>query len=89
MGRVAPAGFDGFYREMHPRLVRGLPKIVGDIYDTEDIAHDALAVAYAKWERVSVCEAPDTWTWRVALNIVAKRAKLWPSGPSAAVTSMT
>ncbi len=75
MGQVTPASFDEFYRVMHPSLVGGLTRIVGDVVVAEDVAHDALSVALRSWSRVSACESPYAWTWRVALNLNGKRLR--------------
>lgn len=72
---MTPVCFESFYGEMYPRLCRGLPRIFGDVYDTEDIVQDTLNAVWRNWKRVSTCESPQTWTWRVALNLHKKRAK--------------
>jgi RNA polymerase sigma factor (sigma-70 family) len=65
--------FDEFYRSTYPLLVRGLPPILGDVYDPHDIAHEALQDAWRAWERISLFDSPQAWTWRVALNVRADR----------------
>jgi RNA polymerase sigma factor (sigma-70 family) len=75
VGQVTPVSFDSFYRDMRPSLVGGLTRIVGDRTVAEDVAHDALSVVLRTWPRVSACESPYAWTWRVALNLNAKRLR--------------
>lgn len=73
MESAARERFDEFYQSVYPRLVRGLRRILGDVYDPQDIAQDALQDAWRAWERISVYDSPEAWTWRVALNIRADR----------------
>jgi DNA-directed RNA polymerase specialized sigma24 family protein len=73
MEPAAGERFDEFYQSMYPGLVRGLRRILGDVYDPQDIAQDALQDAWRAWERISVYDSPEAWTWRVALNVRADR----------------
>jgi RNA polymerase sigma-70 factor (ECF subfamily) len=73
MEPTARERFDEFYQSMYPGLVRGLRRILGDVYDPQDIAQEALQDAWRAWERISVYDSPEAWTWRVALNVRADR----------------
>jgi RNA polymerase sigma factor (sigma-70 family) len=63
-----PPPFDEFYRAELGRLValaRGLcPPAVA-----EDIAQEAMLVAYRRWRSVSAMERPDLWVRRVCANL--------------------
>lgn len=60
--------FDAFYRKELSRLVvlaRGLcPPSVA-----EDVAQEAMLVAYRKWRTVSELDRPDLWVRRVCANL--------------------
>lgn len=73
MESAARERFDEFYQSMYPKLVRGLPRILGDVYAVEDIAQEALQDAWRAWERISRYDSPEAWIWRVALNVRADR----------------
>jgi RNA polymerase sigma factor (sigma-70 family) len=65
---VGPPPFDDFYRTELPRLValaRGLcpPSLA------EDVAQEAMRVAYRRWRTVSDLDRPDLWVRRVCANL--------------------
>ena len=65
---VGPPPFDDFYRAELPRLValaRGLcpPSLA------EDVAQEAMLVAYRKWRTVADLDRPDLWVRRVCANL--------------------
>lgn len=65
---VGPPPFDDFYRTELPRLValaRGLcpPSLA------EDVAQEAMLVAYRKWRTVADLDRPDLWVRRVCANL--------------------
>jgi RNA polymerase sigma-70 factor (ECF subfamily) len=65
---TAPPPFEDFYRAELARLVvlaRGLcPPGVA-----EDVAQEAMLVAYRKWRTVSALDRPDLWVRRVCVNL--------------------
>ena len=65
---VGPPPFDDFYRTELPRLValaRGLcPPALA-----EDVAQEAMLVAYRKWRSVADLDRPDLWVRRVCANL--------------------
>lgn len=67
--------FEQWYRREHPRLVTLLAASTGDASLASEAADEALARALERWPRVSRMESPTGWTYRVALNIVRKRAR--------------
>ncbi len=67
--------FEVWYRREHPRLVTLLAASTGDVTLATEAADEALARAFERWRRVSQMETPAGWTYRVALNIVRRRAR--------------
>lgn len=73
---VAPTlTFDRFFLEEHPRLVATVLAITGDRGLAEDVAQEALARAYHRWDEVGDYARPGAWTRRVALNLVTSAGR--------------
>jgi DNA-directed RNA polymerase specialized sigma24 family protein len=72
---IEPIDFETWYRHEHPRLVTLLAASTGDAPLARDAADEAVARAFERWERVSCMASPAGWTYRVALNIVRRRAR--------------
>lgn len=67
--------FEVWYRIAHPRLVTLLAASAGDVALGREAADEALARAFERWERVSQMSSPIGWTYKVALNVVRRRAR--------------
>lgn len=61
--------FEAFYRREFRKLVAFVLALSGSRAAAEDLAQEALMVAHAQWERVSVMDRPDAWVRRVASNM--------------------
>lgn len=64
----ARAQFDGFFGEEYEHVLKALYFVTGDRQDAEDIAQDAFARVWERWDRVSTLEDPVGYLFRVALN---------------------
>jgi RNA polymerase sigma-70 factor (ECF subfamily) len=60
---------DAFCRALGPRLVGSLVLYCGDRAVAEELAQEALARAFERWERVATMASPEAWTYRVAFNL--------------------
>jgi RNA polymerase sigma-70 factor (sigma-E family) len=58
-----------FCRSVHARLVRSLASYTGDPALAEELAQEALARAWERWDRVQRMDAPSMWVYRTALNL--------------------
>ncbi len=67
--------FEAFYRAEHARLVTSLLLATGDADVARDAADEAFVRAWQAWRRVQAMDSPSGWTYRVALNVVARRAR--------------
>ena len=67
--------FESFFRRTYPRLAQASLLLTGSREEAQDVAQDALARVYARWDRVRVMDSPEGYVYRTALNIVRKRAK--------------
>src|SRR5215207_5503514 len=61
------------------RLIAGLARMVGDIGQAEDLAHDALVVALERWPDTGVPDNPGAWLMatakRRAIDVLRGRAR--------------
>jgi RNA polymerase sigma-70 factor (sigma-E family) len=81
-GLVAPAeevkpavAFEEFFRAEYARLARALLLMVGDRSEAEDVAQEALARVYERWDRVRGMDSPAGYVYRTALNLHRKRLR--------------
>lgn len=71
----APEGFAEFYDDAYSRVVRSVRGLVASMHEAEDLAQDAFARAYTKWETVSQHPEPEAWVKLVALNLGRSRLR--------------
>ena len=64
---------DDFCRDVWPRLAASLGFYCHDRALGEELAQEALARAWARWNRVSALDSPEAWVYRVALNLSHSR----------------
>jgi RNA polymerase sigma-70 factor (ECF subfamily) len=67
------SGADEFCRDQWPRLAASLGFYCHDRAVGEELAQEALARAWAKWNHVATMESPEAWLYRVALNLARSR----------------
>lgn len=65
--------FETWYRKTWPELAGAMAAITGDRAAGEDIAAQALARAYERWDKI---DSPSAWTYRVAVNLARRRWRL-------------
>ena len=71
--KAAP-GFEAFFRDTYARLAGALLALTGDRSEAEELAQEALARAYERWNRVRTMASPEGYVFRTALNL---RRSLW------------
>jgi RNA polymerase sigma factor (sigma-70 family) len=71
----AGAAFEEFFRAEYGRLYRTLVLMVGDRSEAEDVAQEAMARVYERWERVRLAYSPAAYTYRTAFNLNRKRLR--------------
>jgi RNA polymerase sigma factor (sigma-70 family) len=69
------AGFESWYRDEHPRLLAAMAVVARDTEVAGEVTAEAFARALERWDRVAAMESPGGWTYRVALNLVRRRAR--------------
>lgn len=71
---IDSAGFETWYRAEHPRVLAALSVVARDPDLAQEVAAEAFARALQRWERVGAMDSPGGWTYRVALNVLRRRA---------------
>ena len=64
--------FDEFYAAELPRLV-ALARGLGPAHVAEDVAQEAMLVAYRRWREVAELERPDLWVRRTCANLAVSQ----------------
>ena len=64
---------DEFCRDVWPRLASSLGFYCHDAGAGEELAQEALARAWARWDRISRLDSPEAWVYRVGLNLCRSR----------------
>ena len=62
----AHRAIDAVWRIESAKVIAGLARLVGDIGQAEDLAHDALLVALEKWPETGVPDNPGAWLMATA-----------------------
>jgi RNA polymerase sigma-70 factor (ECF subfamily) len=67
--RVAATNFDDAYPGLYRSAYRIAFRILGGREEAADLAQEACARAYSRWNRVGGFDSPDAWVTRVAGNL--------------------
>ena len=71
-----PETFEGWYLRERPRLVAALTALCGgNGAEAAEIADETCARTLERWNRVQRMESPGGWAYRVALNVLRRRAR--------------
>jgi RNA polymerase sigma factor (sigma-70 family) len=71
---LSPERFEDFYRREFPRL-RALARVLVGGPSSDDIAQEALLVAYRRWREVSRLADPAMWVRRVCVNLATSQLR--------------
>lgn len=67
--------FTDFFQAHYQDLLRGLFLLTADRDEAEDLAQEAMARAYARWDRVGGMNSPGGYVYRTAVNLNRKRLR--------------
>ncbi len=67
--------FDQFCGATARRVVRHAYALTGNLADAQDVAQEAFARAWQRWDSVRACESPEAWVRRVATNLATSRLR--------------
>lgn len=82
------------FEQLHSRrdrLYRAVALAVGDAGLAAEAIDEAMARAYARWDRIEGYASPEGWVYRVAINVArsalrkTRREDLWEQPPEEAV----
>lgn len=65
--------FEEFFEQEYERLVRMMFLLARDHHEAEDLAEEAMARTFERWERVCQMEAPAAYVYRIAVNLHRRR----------------
>lgn len=70
------ADFESFFRDEYARLVRALAMATGgDRAEAEDLAQEAMARVYERWDRVARMASPSGYVFQIARNLHRRRLR--------------
>jgi RNA polymerase sigma factor (sigma-70 family) len=67
--------FEDFFRSTYPRLAQAGLLLTGDRAEAEDLAQEAMARAFERWDRVREMDEPEGYVYRTAMNMHRKRLR--------------
>lgn len=70
---VAPVSFDAFYAQHHRAMVGLAVTLSGNRWAAEELAQDAFAAAFQRWDDVATYDDPGAWVRRVVANRAVSR----------------
>ncbi len=72
---IQAADFEEFFERSHLRLVRALFLLTGHRAEAEDLAMEAMARVFERWESVRTMDSPEGYVFTVALNLNRRRLR--------------
>jgi DNA-directed RNA polymerase specialized sigma24 family protein len=67
--------FEGFFQVEYPQLARACYLLTGDAAEAEDLAQEAMARTFERWNRVRSMDSPSGYVYRTAFNLNQKRLR--------------
>lgn len=67
--------FEEFFRAEYPGLVKAFYVLTADRAEAEELAQEAMARAYERWERVGAMESPAGYLYRIGVNLNRHRLR--------------
>lgn len=67
--------FEQFFGAEYPRLRAAMYLITGRAEEAEELAQEAMARAFERWDRVGTMDSPGGYVYRTALNLNRQRLR--------------
>ena len=74
-GPTPGGGFEEFFRAEYSGLVRSVYLLTADLAEAEELAQEAMARVFERWDRVTVMESAAGYVYRTAVNLNRKRLR--------------
>lgn len=68
-GRHLEADFGAFFEAEYEQLFQAMYLMCGNKADAEDLAQEAMARAFERWERIQAAESPIGYIFQIAFNL--------------------
>jgi RNA polymerase sigma factor (sigma-70 family) len=75
LARETPLDFEDFFEREHRRLGKAFYLLTGDPHEAEDLAQEALARAYERWDRIASVESPIGYVYTIGVNLHRRRLR--------------
>jgi RNA polymerase sigma-70 factor (ECF subfamily) len=72
LGEAAILTFEEFFRATYTRLAQMLLLLTGERDEAEELAQEAMARVFERWDRVRGMASPDGYAYRTAVNLHRK-----------------
>jgi RNA polymerase sigma factor (sigma-70 family) len=73
--RPTELDFEGFFLAEYPQLARACYLLTGEAAEAEDLAQEAMARTFERWDRVRAMDSPAGYVYRIAFNLNQKRLR--------------
>ena len=67
--------FESFFEQEYPSVIRALVLLTANPAEAEDLAEDAFARVWARWDAVGTMASPAGYVYRTALNLHRNRLR--------------
>lgn len=71
----AETDFEAFFARSHLKLVRAMLLLTGHPAEAEDLAMEALARVFERWDTVRAMDSPEGYLFTVAVNLNRRRLR--------------
>jgi RNA polymerase sigma factor (sigma-70 family) len=71
----SPPSFEEFFQTEYPVLVRACFLLTADQAEAEEVAQEAMARAFERWEHIAGMESPGGYVYRIAVNLNRRRLR--------------
>ncbi len=67
--------FSEFFEQVYPRLARACVILTANVAEADNLAQEAMASVYERWDRVMHMASPAGYAFRTAVNVEKKRRR--------------
>lgn len=75
-GQSPSGSFESFFRDHYPQLLGGMFLACGDAHEAEELAQEAMARAFERWDKVRLANHPLGYVHQIGFNLLRRRHRL-------------